>query len=1064
MKKNFATTRRGRNGLLAGVGIAAMAFAVPAYAQVDEEEQECADINENGTCDAAEAAPAPATESTGMIIVSGSRIARPNLDSPVPLTSVTAEELTSQGDISLGDALNDLPSLRNTFSQGNSTRFIGTAGLNLLDLRGLGTSRTLVLVNGKRHITALPGDYLVDVNTIPVDLLDRIDVVTGGNSAVYGSDAVAGVVNFILKRDFDGLAVRGQAGVSSRGDRATQFISATYGKNFADGRGNVAISGEYAKTDPLYFRERDYLTGAYSGRCQYNVVSDSQADEGPYGTDGVTDLEPVCGVRNGSISDGGTIGGLGGGQFLRFDQNGNIFLDVPQQVLPFSGNDIGTQGSTLRNTGQLAAGLERYTANLLAHFDISDAFRPFVEAKYVHVEAIQEGQPSFFVGGPTFLDGNPLYCDNAFLNASALATLQSYGLCSAGRTNTQTVPLSRFNVDFGGRGELQDRDTYRIVGGIEGSFNTDWNYEVSLNYGRFEADLRSLNNLVLFDLDGNLDGFNLAADAVLQNGVPVCRVNADADPNNNDPACVPINLFGFGAPSQAALDYVNTTGMRKEKAEEFVALATVAGDLSQLFELPGGPVAFAIGAEYREESAYSAWDDLTASGGTFLNAIQPFTPPKLKVKEAFGEVRIPLLADMPLAEELSVSGAARISDYNTATGSVWAYNVNAVYAPIADIRFRAGYATSVRAPTQSDLFSPGSQNFAFIADPCDRDTGAITSDPNRAANCAAAGVPTTVNAALAAACAGTAFPVAVGDPFTNCTARTSSTSFLSGGNPTLTEEKGKSLTLGVILEPSFIPGLSLTADYYSIEIEDQIATLGAQTIINLCYSSPNGIDNPYCGTVNRTATGLFDPNQAVISGGINFASRKTEGIDFDLQYRRTFDNGDRLSVRAIATHLLKLNFFEDPTAPLNPNRVKSELGDPNWQASFNMTYDMGDFEIGYSMRFLDKMYKGSYESANPYTGLCPSTGVVGFSGGTCTPGELTTLDPSNIDQYDNPQFGTKTYHNLRLTWEADEMFEFYVGMDNVFDTKPPFGQLGTAGGDPYDTFGRYVYAGFNIEL
>ncbi|WP_435202955.1 TonB-dependent receptor domain-containing protein [Qipengyuania sp. 902] len=1059
MKKTFSTLG-GRAALFTGAGLAALALATPAYAQdVDTSEQDASDTADEGPDAVVDTAPANA------IIVSGSRIARPNLESPVPVTSVTAEDLTNQGDISLGDALNDLPSLRTTFSQGNSTRFIGTAGLNLLDLRGLGTSRTLVLVNGKRHITALPGDFIVDVNTIPVDLLERVDVVTGGNSAVYGSDAVAGVVNFILKRDFEGFAVRGQAGISEEGDRATRFISATYGKNFADGRGNIAVSGEYAKSDPLYFRQRDDLTGAYSGRCQYNVVSDDQSDEGPFGSDGITDLEPICGVRNGSISDGGTLGGLGGGVYLRFAPNGDLFVDTPDDPLPFSGNVVGGGGSTLRNTGQLAAGLERYTANILARFDVTDAFRPFVEAKYVRLEAIQEGQPSFFVGGPTYVGGNPLFCDNAFLNDQALGTLQSYGLCSAGRTNTQTVPLSRFNIDFGGRGELQTRETYRIVGGIEGTFNDDWNYELSANYGRLETDLRSLNNLVLFDLDGNPAGFNLAADAVLNGaGNPVCRINADSDPSNDDPNCVPINLFGFGAPSQAALDYVNTTGRREGNAEQFVVLASLAGDLSGLFELPGGPIAFAIGGEYREERAYEAFDELTASGGTFLNAIQPFDPPALKVKEAFGELRVPLLADLPFAEELTLNGAARVSDYNTATGTTFSWNVNGIYAPIPDIRFRAGYAVSVRAPTLSDLYSPQSQNFAFLADPCDRDTGAINNNPNRAANCAAAGVPTTVNAAIAAACAGSSFPVAVGDQFTNCLARTASTGFTSGGNPNLTEEKGKSLTLGVVLEPRFLPGFSVTVDYYNIEIEDQIAVLGAQTILNNCYDSPTGIDNPFCTTVSRDATtGLF-VEPAVLSGGINFASRETEGIDIDVRYNRTFDNGNRLSVRAIATHLLKLNFFEDPTSPINPNRIKSELGDPDWAASLNTTYDFGDVALTWSARYIGPMYKSAYENQNPYQGLCPTSGVVGSSGGTCTPGELVTLDPANADQYADPTFSDKIYNNFRITWDVQEEFSFYLGVDNAFDVKPPFGQLGIAGGEPYDNFGRYWYAGFNIEL
>ncbi|WP_440117627.1 TonB-dependent receptor domain-containing protein [Tsuneonella sp. SYSU-LHT278] len=1070
MTKTFKAALRGSTTIAGAVAFGAL-FASPAMAQDEPDPNapttECVDANSDGVCDDV----APNTTNTGTsIVVTGSRIARPTLSSPVPLTSVTAEELTEQGDLSLGDALNDLPSLRSTFSQGNSTRFIGTAGLNLLDLRGLGTSRTLVLVNGKRHVTASPGDYLVDVNTIPVDLLERVDVVTGGNSAVYGSDAVAGVVNFILKRDFEGLSIKGQQGISERGDRNGYFVAGTFGKNFADGRGNVAVAVEYAKTDPLYFRDRDYLTGAYSGRCQYNVVSDSQADEGIYGTDGVTDLEPICGIRNGSISDGGTVGGLGQGRFLRFDPQGNLFVDTPDQFLPFSGNVVGGNGSTLRNTGQLAAGLDRWNANVLAHFDVSDAFRPFVEAKYVHINAIQEGQPSFFVGGPQFVGGPSIKCDNAFLTGQALGVLQSYGICSRGRTNTQSIPLSRFNVDFGGRGEYHTRETYRIVGGVEGTFNEDWRYEVSLNYGKLKTNLNSLNNLLLFSQDGNsLAGFNNAADAVLVNGVPTCRINADTNPNNNDPACVPINLFGYGQPSQAALDYVNVTGNRKETASQFVALASLSGDMSQLFSLPGGPVAFALGGEYREEKAYSEFDALTASGATFLNAIQPFAPPPLKVKEAFGEISIPLLADMPLARELTVSAAGRVSDYNTNTGTVYAYNVQGIYAPISDIRFRAAYATSVRAPTQSDLYSPLSQNFTQLADPCDRGTGAINNDPNRVANCAAGGVPTTANAALVAACASTAFPLALGAPFTNCTARTSSTGFVSGGNISLVEERGKSLTLGVVLEPRFIPGLNLTVDYYNIEVTNLISALSAQTIVNQCYSSPEGFGNPFCATVNRDpATGLF-VQPAVVSGGVNFARQKTEGIDFDLQYSHTFDNGNRLRLRGIATYLLRLDNFVSPTDPDLPNRQKSELGDPEWAASFNTNYDMGNFDITYSMRLLGRMTKSSYENQNSYIGRCPSTGptagTTGFTRNTCTPGELTRLDGANNDQFEDPWFPLVTYHNLRLNWETDDKrYSFYVGADNIFDKKPPFGQLGTGGGDPYDTFGRYFYAGFRINM
>ena len=1009
------------------------------------------------------------TNTDRSIVVTGSRITRPTLESPVPLTSVSVDELTDTGDVSLGDALNDLPSLRSTFSQGNSTRFIGTAGLNILDLRGLGTARTLVLVNGKRHITASPGDYLVDVNTIPVDLLERVDIVTGGNSAIYGSDAVAGVVNFITKRDFEGINLRAQGGISSRGDRGNLFVSGTWGQNFADGRGNVAVSAEYAESNPLYFSDRDGLTGAYSGRCQFQLTDATTGE--PAAGDGIPDNTFLCGIKNASISDGGTLGAIDPAsstarRYLRFGPDGNIFVDTPDQGFSSvgSGNQQGGEGSTLRNTGQLAAGLKRYAINLLAHYDVSDAFRPFVEAKYVHVDAVQEGQPSFFQGSiPGFFGGGAnLRCDNPFLTSQAFATLSSYGVCGA-TPDATPFAISRFNTDFGGRGELHDRDTFRIVGGVEGTFNDDWTYEVSLNYGRLKTKMRSLNNLVLFDEQGNDDGFLLALDATRNAaGQIVCRVNADADTTNDRPDCVPINVFGVGAPSQAALDFVNTTALRKEKAEQFVALASVGGDLSQLFELPGGPIGFALGAEYREEKAYSFYDDLTESGGTFLNAIQPFFPPKLSVKEAFGEISIPLLANMPLAEELTIGAAARVSDYNTSAGTVWAYNVQGLYAPIPDVRLRAAYAKSVRTPTQSDLFSPLSQNFNQLTDPCDSQN--IGNGPNRAANCSAAGVPATVNAATAAACAGTAFNGAVGTPWVNCTARTSSTSFLSGGNPTLQNEIGKSLTIGAVFEPSFLPGFNFTVDYYKIKVKSLIAVLGAQTIINLCYDSPDGINNQFCATVNRDpTTGLFDQDAgAVISGGVNFAAQKTEGIDFDVAYRRTFDNGHRLSFRAIATYLIRLDNFTDPLNPANPNRQMSELGDPRWAANASINYDFGDFDLSWSTRYIGKQTIGTWEAQNPYKGACPASGTIA-GGGTCTPGDIVTLPPTNADQFPRIYYPDAFYHNFRANLEVDKKFNFYVGIDNVFDKLPPLGLLGTAAGDPFDSFGRYFYAGIKAS-
>lgn len=1063
--------------MIAGSAISLALFAaLPSYAQ-DQQDDAAAEQNDE--------VEEEAKEEGGPILVTGSRIARPTLESAVPLTSVTIDDLTGTGEVSLGDALNDLPSLRSTFSSGNSSRFIGTAGLSFLDLRGLGTARTLVLVNGRRHVTSLPGTSLFDVNTIPTDLTERVDIVTGGNSAVYGSDAVAGVVNFIMKRDYDGITARAQGGISSRGDRGSYFASVVAGQNFGDGRGNIAVAAEFTRQQPLYFRDRDALTGAFSGRCQFNASEPAGGE--PAAGDGIPDSTFFCGIRNGTLSDGGTIGRVGAGAYLRFADNGNLVVDTATQNFEIGGstNLIGGLGlgSTLRNTGSLLAQVDRYAVNLLAHYDISDAFKPFLEAKYVRVDATGEGQPSFIQGSfPAFFGGgSSIRCTNGFLNAQALATLQSFGQCLTPATGT--IVVNRFNVDFDGRKFFGKRETYRAVAGVEGTFNDDWRYEVAANYGRFEAVGRNDRNLLLFDINGNPDGFLLSSNAVVapagftgtnfvlnSSGQRViCSVNAVT---NTRPDCFPVNLFGNGNSDPRAVAFSHTPGTNTEFASQFVASAFLGGDLSQLFELPGGPISFAIGAEYRKEKNGVDYDDLTSAGGTFLNALQDFRPPALVVKDAYGEVYFPILKDLPFAKELSLNVAGRVSNYNNSVGTVYSYNIQGIYAPIEDIRFRAAYATAVRAPTQSDLFGSQSENFAQIGDPCDVLNGNITAGPNRTANCAAAGVPTTVTPALATACAGLPFGAVVGTPFANCLARSFTTGFVSGGNPTLVEERSKSLTLGVVIEPSMIPGLSLTVDYYNIKVESLIAALGAQQIINLCYDSPDGLSSPFCNTVQRDpASGLF-VEPAVVSGGVNFAAQRTKGIDFDLAYRKTFDNGDRIRASVIATRVLSLNNFTDPTNPIVPNRQLSELGDPQWAASFLFDYDFGDFDVRYAARYIGKQsLAAAYETQNSYIGLCPASGVTPNTGGAlngtavpCTAGGLTRIPANNADALPNKWYPDVLYHDIRFGFDIGNDFRFYGGVNNLLDRQPPLGLLGTAGGDPFDSFGRNFFFGIEANF
>lgn len=1036
--------------LLSATALASVSFALPqvAWAQT-------APVSPNATEEEADEQAAETEE--GAVVVTGSRIVRPTLDSAVPVTSVSVGELTSNSTVVLGDALNELPALRSTFSTGNSGRAIGTSGLNILDLRGLGVARTLVLVNGRRHVTGLVGEFLVDTNTIPTDLLERVDIVTGGNSAVYGSDAVAGVVNFVLKCNFDGVVVRGQGGISERGDRGQYFISVTAGQNFAEGRGNIAISAEYVNAQPVRFVDRDSQTGAYSGRCQFNTTDDT-AGEPPAG-DGIPDQTFACGTVNNSISDGGTIGAFADGRAVRFDPNGNVFIDTPRVFFgSFNpGFVIGSQGSTLRNTGLLAAGVDRYNVNVIARFEVADALQPFIEAKYVRTEANQEGQPSFFQGGAL----GTFSCTNPFLNAQALTAIQGVGLCGGAGANPagRTFGLSRFNTDFGGRGEINTRETYRIVGGIEGRFNDDWRYEIAVNYGRFESKGDSLNNLVLGDLNGNDDGFTLARNPALapagfagSNFVTnstgqrvICAINAGAA-GNVRPDCVPIDLFGLNRADPRALDFIQRTTTNEAWAEQFVVSAFVAGDSSQLFELPGGPIQFALGGEYRTERAFQAYEDLVRVGGTFLNELQPFTPPTYKVAELYGELRFPILRDLPFAELLSIEAAGRVSDYRGAAdaiGSVTAYNLSAIYAPTPDIRFRANYSTSVRSPTLGDLFGANNQSFAFLADPCD--SANIGANPNRAANCAAAGVPVLFTPATQAACAGTAFETRpTTQPFVNCLARSVSLPFLVGGRPDLTEERARSLTLGAVFTPSAVPGLSLTVDYYRIRLKNRIETLSAQASINACFDTDPAAfaANPFCTNISRDpATGLFNEPVTIVQG-INFAEQRTQGVDFDLLYSRSFDNGHRVQLRGIATYVIELDNFINPTDPTQRVRQLSNLGDPQWAFNASLLYDIGNVDFFWSSRYVGKMTIGAYNAQNSFDGR----------------------PPLNADLNAEVWYPETFYHNLRIGFDMRRDARFYLGVDNIFDTLPPFNSLGGASGDPYDVFGRRFYAGFSVKL
>jgi outer membrane receptor protein involved in Fe transport len=1076
-----------RFSLSASVFAFAVAFGGPAFAQTQPtgpttplpdqaNPPPCppGTVPTNGNCVTGQvttATGAPANQSnSNAIVVTGSRIQRPNLESPVPITSISQAELTNQGQVSVGDALNDLPALRSTFSQQNSGRFIGTAGQNFLDLRGLSNiagsfaDRTLVLVNGRRFITGAPGSFSVDVDNIPQDLIDRIDIVTGGESAVYGSDAIAGVVNFVLKKDFDGFRIRGQGGESKYGDRPVDFVSTTLGHNFSDGRGNVAVNLEYTHAGELFFRDRKHFANV----CGFepNPADNGGADDPASGSNGIPDNIFVCNQRFPFVTNGGQVALLSlDGTGLAFDPTGNLVITPPcdQSFIAFGGTCASNNtlvGSTLNETGDLAVGRDRYSASLLGHFDVSDAFKPFIEGTFVHQKVAQEGQPSFTQGRFSSFFGPivpSLKCTNAFLTPQNVGLLQAVGFCDLHDANgsivfdangnpvfdpNRTIPLNRFNVDLGARKEIDLRTTYRVVAGVTGDFNQDWHYEVSVNYGHHHADNVERNDLQIADQFGNPAGFALAVDAVVDpnTGQIVCRSTL-TDPTNG---CAPIDLFGEGRASPAAIDFVNRTSHLFQSASEFDVLGFVSGDSSQLFSLQGGPVGFSIGAEYRRETAKSHADPVSAAGGSFFNAFKPFDPPAFKASEIFGELNVPLLKDLPFANELTVSGAARYSHYNI-SGNTFTWNANAVWSPVPDLRLRGNLSKAVRVPTLSDLFSPPSVNFGFVQDPCDQQF--IGNNPNRAANCAALGVPTTVTSVNSPCFNATqsGFFGPVGSPFHNCIAQTQTIEFTSAGNPKLTPETAHSLTLGGVLTPRIIPGFSLSVDYFRINVTNLIAVLDAQTILNQCVNQPN-VNNQFCPLIfPRDQFGLLAA-PALVSAGVNFARTIARGIDFDLAYRHRFANGNRLNLRGLATYTLERTNFVDPTNPKFGDRILSELGDPVFSGTAIAGYGIGPFDLRYTLRYIGSMVTSpfAFEDFNSFEGR----------------------PPQNADATDSAHRSTPAvwYHDVRLDYTIKK-YNFYVGVDNVFNKLPPLGFSGAGGfSSIYSSIGRFVYAGAVLDL
>lgn len=902
-----------------------------------------------------------AAASDDTIVVTGSRIARPDLQQASPISIVSSQELKLSGKANVEAIINDLPQLiPSTTAASNNPG----GGVSTADLRGLGAQRTLVLVDGHRYVS-YDSNQVVDLNTVPAGLIDHVEIVSGGRSAVYGSDAIAGVINFVMKKNFSGVEANANYRLNEEGDGGTFNTNILLGQNFADGRGNITLYADYIKRNGVDQSARSYTKQTYTDDGEGNLVA------------------------GGSGSIPGTRMALNNSQY-KFNQDGS-----------YSAYSAATDAYNYAPSNYLQVPQKRILLSGQAHFDFNDHLTLYGEGQFIKNKVRNKLAPTPFTGTVD------IDTDSSFLSAESQALLAAADTDGDGYTSAN---IYRRLTEVGDRISNVDNTAYRALIGAKGNISGDWNYDAYYSYSRTKQVETQYGNVsrsrveqalrTTYDADGNL----------------VC-----SDTSNG---CVPLNIFGAGNISDEAADFISITTRNVSIITEQVANAAITN--GNLFDLGAGPAGIAIGAEYRSEKGSYNPDEALSSGDVVgFNAGQGLGG-SYNVKELFTEISVPLLADLPLVHKLDFNGAYRFSHYSTAAKNVSTFSAGLIYAPIKDITFRGQYSRAVRAPSVYELYSGQSQDFPTATDPCATD--AATTSATLSASCLASGVSSS----------------ALGTDFYGGSSQIES---VTGGNPDLREETSNTWGLGVVLQPSFAPRLSLTVDYYNIKIDNYISTAGTANIIRACYGDEaNGwtpYDSSYCSLLARNAT------SSEIEGAVNLQSNtgglKTSGVDFELNYSVPLNFGvfgaktGKLAFRVAGTRLIRYD--------LNPVAAIAELnqscagkfgvncGDPYSKLRLNnrITWSSGPITLGVTHRYLSSVRDDD---------------------------DTTTYTVEKIKAYN--------LFDLALQVQPTERFGWSIGMNNMFDKKPPVlgdnQQQANTYPSTYDVYGRAFFVNASVKF
>ncbi len=978
---------------------------------------------------------------TPPIVITGSRIPRPNLTAVSPVTVITNQEVKLEGAVMTESLINALPQVRP-----NQGSFIsnGATGTATIDLRGLGTLRTLVLVNGRRLLPGDPTDPAADINVVPSALIKRVEVLTGGASSVYGSDAVAGVVNFILETRLDGLRLDAQSSfyqhrnrdgadlrdalrekgfpvpTGNEADGGIRDINAAFGQAFTDGRGHVMAYAGYRKIEQVTQAERDYSA------CTAQISH-----------------------TNDPIMCGGSLVSAEGTFITNFDLfhlgEGRTFVPGPSSPFNFAPFNY------FQRPGR------RYTAGGFADFEFNDALKPYFEFMFMDDRTVAQIAPSGDFATNIFEINcdNPLLSDQQrslvcftgnfvgetpiFDNHDNLVAIEGSPTPFVDPVTGETyfkgvLGVGRRNIEGGPRrADIRHKDL-RAVAGMRGDLKRGLSYDASYLFGKVRMKQVFTNDLLISHLVRSRD---VIADPAT--GQPVCRSVLTGE----DPNCLPWDVFELGAVTPEAAAYLGVPARLGGTVKQRVATAFVTAELEEFgIRSPWaskGP-AVNIGAEYRKDTLDLRPDENFQSGDLAGQdtPLQPFTG-STQVKELFGELRFPLLSQR-IIYDLTFEGGYRQSWYKNGQSSFTtnSYKLALELTPIRGIRFRASQQRAVRAPNVQELFAPSFREF-FDTDPCAGLVPVATPE-----QCARTGVTAEQ------------FGRIIANPLEELGGGYHS---IAGGNLDLEPEEATTRAIGIVLQPRFLPGFSATVDWFDIQLKGSIAQIGAGVILDTCVVTG---DPFFCSRVHRDANGSLwiTPQGFVDDRKANIGAFKVRGIDVASTYTQRLGRWGSANLEFIGTWLDR--YIVDNGGLATPYNCAGLYGYacgsplPHWRHNARLTWDPGSgVSLSFHWRHVGKARVDRVNTGVPTFGLPSPSPIVA-------------------------KIGAQNYFDLTGLFSIHGKYQLRLGVRNIFDREPPVVASGNAGAcgsssfgafcngntypQLYDPLGRYIFAGATVDF